>query len=459
MAAPKPQRPAAPGVRLDIAIIGAGIAGLSHAIALSDAGHKCTIYESSPEISEFGAGIQLSANSVRIFHAWGLEDHFKRVVNVPSQMSIRRWDTDREIGGMVFNPVSEWLYGWPYWQIHRGDLANILHEGVKRRNVDVELGRAVVKVVVEEGVLLFEDGSAVVADLIVCADGIGSRTRKALVHYEGVVVKPFKEHCYRVLLKKEAMMKDEETAVLMEPNTSSNVWFGPGLVVLCYVVRGGELFNVVISVLRPNTDGPVTRWNQSANIQDIKRLLKGWCPVVQKMGDLVEEAAVWTLAEVPTVKRYVSDNGRFAVVGDAAHAILPHLGQGSSMAAEDAAAMAEFLSTIQSTSELPRVMSAWSDMRQQRVERLRQIAQANSEMFRLPDGPLQQKRDEQLARNMQTWEKQMAELGENGLRDRMQAQKPELDPDQTDFSTTEAQMYINGYDVAVDARIVASQVK
>ena len=438
-------------VPLTVTIIGAGIAGLSTAIALSRSGHHCTIYEAHAAGSEVGAGIQVSANGVRVLDAWGLIPHFKGLVDRPEELRLRRWEDGKEIGSMPAGKVNEWNYGYGHWCIYRQDLWRVLFEAVRREKVAVNFGRRVVEVSAGEGSVLFEDGKMVNSDLVVCADGIGGKTREAIEAFRGVKVKAYKEHAYRIVLAREDMLKDEETAGLIEKSTQTS-WPGEGLFTIWYSLRNGELFNIVASVPRPNPDAPVAEWNHPGDVEEFRGLLAGWCPVVQKVANLVKSISVWTLGEIPPVKGYVSENGRLAVVGDAAHAILPYANQGSAMAMEDAAAMSEFLSTAHNKDQLRHAIQAWSDFRVKRVEKVRRIAQGNANSLTLPDGPAQENRDEQWAASTKVWREDLEKLGEEGWKQSIQAQRPEVDVTAETFGSAEARMFINGYDVISEAR-------
>ena len=200
---PTPRR-----LSLNVTIIGAGIAGLSTAIALSRSGHHCTICEAHAAHSEVGAGIQVSANGVRVLDAWGLLPYFEGLVDRPEELKLRRWEDGKEIGSTPAGKVNEWNYGYGHWCIYRQDLWRVLFEAVERTGVDVRFAKRVKEVKQMEGRVVLEDGEVIDSDLVICADGIGGKAREAVEAFKGVGVKAYKEHAYRIVLTREDMLKD-----------------------------------------------------------------------------------------------------------------------------------------------------------------------------------------------------------------------------------------------------------
>lgn len=268
------------------------------------------------------------------------------------------------------------------------------------------------------------------------------------------------------------MDSDPETAELVS-GQSTTYWCGSHTALLGYTVAAGQLYNIVVPVPRPS-DAPVAKWNGPGDPNELRALLKDYCPLVQKVLGYVEECNKWTIGDVPKLGKYASENGRLVVVGDAvriqshcslrqtladtfaqAHAIIPHVGQGGGQALEDAAALAEFVSGMSNKNELALRMQQFQSFRQPRVEIIRRIAFGNQKMFTLPDGPEQVKRDAMLAAGTQKWKAALREHGEEGYRAGMRDVKP--DPDAEDIRSPEGRMYLYGYDVVAEVRKVLGQ--
>ncbi|EED17311.1 monoxygenase, putative [Talaromyces stipitatus ATCC 10500] len=421
-----------PGIQLKITVIGGGMAGLASAIALSDMNpnHQITVLESNASLSEFGAGLQLFANSTRILHKWGLTPALERVAFQSSHVSIRRWEDDAELTFNMNNPYSTWLYGWPQWQIYRPDLQKALFERAKEfPNVSVLFAKSVKSVDAMTGTVYTVDGEVFEADLTVAADGIWSRARRCLPASKDVSPTAYREHNYRAVIPRSRMLSNAITAPFIA-SPEAKLWVGPGVFVLGYTVASKELYNLVIGVPRPSEGVPVGSWNHPANLETMRGLVSGWCEEVRALASLVQEDCVsWTLGEVPPIPSFVSTSGRVALVGDAAHSLLPHAAQGAGMAFEDAAGLSEFVRHLRSKEDLPKVMDAWSHFRQARVDHLRNISRGNASDMTLPDGELQIARDMKWSTIRDKQRAQWAELGLEKIREKMIREKPTPDPD------------------------------
>ncbi|CAI7636553.1 unnamed protein product [Penicillium crustosum] len=439
-----------PGIPLKITVIGCGMAGLSSAIALSDINpdHQITVLESNASLSEFGAGLQLFANSTRVLNKWGLTPALEKVAFQSAHLSIRRWKDNSELSFNLNNPSSTWIYGWPQWQVYRPDLQQALYERVKQLpNVSVK------SVDHETGTVHTGDGELFEADITVAADGIWSRARRCLPASKYVSPIAYREHHYRAVIPRSRMLSNPITAPFMaSPEAKS--WVGPGVFVLAYTVASAELYNLVIGVPRPSEGVPVGAWNHPANIETMRGLVSEWCEEVRELASLVQEGECvsWTLGEVPPIPSYVSTSGRVALVGDAAHALLPHAAQGAGMAIEDAASLAEFVGHLRSREDLPKVMSAWSQFRQARVDHLRDISRGNAVDMTLPDGDCQIARDEKWNAIRDKQRAQLAELGQEKVREKMIRERPAPDPACKSTFEPGGRMWINGFDVSEESK-------
>lgn len=445
-----------PGIPLKITVIGGGMAGLSSAIALSDINpdHQITVLESNPSLSELGAGLQLFANSTRVLHKWGLTQALEKVAFQSSHLSIRRWEDNTELSFNMNNPASTWIYGWPQWQIYRPDLQQALYGRVKQLpNVSVLFGRSVKSVDHETGTVHTTDGEIFEADFTVAADGIWSRARRCLPASKDVSPIAYREHNYRAVIPRSRMLSDPITAPLMaSPEAKS--WVGPNVFVLGYTVASEEFYNLVVGVPRASEGVPVGSWNHPANVETMRALVSDWCEEVRALASLVQdgECVSWTLGEVPPIPSYVSTSGRVALVGDAAHALLPHAAQGAGMAIEDAASLAEFVGHLRSREDLPKVMDAWSQFRQARVDHLRSISRGNASDMTLPDGERQIARDEKWNAIRDKQRAQLAELGPEKVREKMIRERPTPDPACKSTFEPGGRMWINGFDVCEESK-------
>lgn len=188
-------------------------------------------------------------------------------------------------------------------------------------------------------------------------------------------------------------------------------------------------------------------------MQEARDMVQGFSPVVRKVWDRVTETVKWTLAEVQGVTSYVGDSGKVVLLGDAAHAMVPHGGQGAAMALEDAAALSVFVKHARSPAMLPGLMHAWQDFRMSRVEHMRRVSYGNQSWMSLPDGPEQTERDDLWSSMTKRWKEELAQLGEEGFKAK---QRPDAVPGE-DVRTPESRQWMCGYDIFSEAEKFAHQ--
>jgi salicylate hydroxylase len=316
---------------LSVAVVGAGIGGLTTALALGRAGHRVTVVERRTGFAEAGAGLQLSPNASRQLIAWGLGAALRRVAGEPERVVIRATRSGRTIGGIALGPLMRERFGAPYWVVHRADLQTILLDAVRALpNVRLGLGRSVDNLSQgERGAVLAlaTAGGAretLEADCIVGADGLWSSVRSAL----GDTRKP----AFRGFVAWRTTIPRAQAPTGLNGN-ETGLWLGPRHHVVHYPVSGGRDLNIVAIERRRD---PVEGWSAPGAPDD---LLARFGSTASLLRDLLARPTSWmqwSLFDLPV--RGMAD-GRVALLGDAAHPVLPFLAQGAALAIEDAAAL------------------------------------------------------------------------------------------------------------------------
>ncbi len=317
------------GARCRVAVLGAGIGGLTAAITLASKGIEVDIYEQAPELREVGVGLHLGSNGSRILHRLGLGERLDEMGVRPAALEVRKW-----IDGQVLTrqPMGEeWAaeFGAPYYTVHRADLLRVLAESVPEGSV--HLGRRCVGYTQDEGGvrLEFADGGVASADVLVGADGVHSVVRRAIAGQEAPVFSG--TSAYRGLIP---------TAGLPSlPAETMFIWVGAEVKLLCYPVASGNLLTFVAVV--PDAEGSAESWSLPGERSDVAAALAGWDPTVQAMIERIGEVRRWALYDREPLSHW--SEGRTTLLGDAAHPMLPHHGQGANQAIEDAVALATCL--------------------------------------------------------------------------------------------------------------------
>ena len=308
-----------------VVVIGAGIGGLTAALALLKRGIDVQVYEQSNQLKEVGAGIQISSNGTRVLYALGLEDALKRVQVLPSRRVIRHWSTGETWNWFDLGATTAQRYGTPHVMLHRGDLHSLLADAVRALKPDtVKLGRrcAAISTDDDHAEVRFEDGESMYAAYVIGADGIHSKVRAGLFgsdrpEFTGCVA-------WRGLVPMEKLPPHLQTML-------GTNWLGPHGHVLHYPVRRGEIMNFISFVERD--DWQVESWVTQGTKDELANDFRGWHSDVHEIISQIETPYKWALMVRGPMPRW--SQGRVTLLGDACHPTLPFLGQGGVMAIED----------------------------------------------------------------------------------------------------------------------------
>jgi len=360
-----------------IAVLGAGIGGLTTAVALAHEGVHCEVFERNATLPGTGGGIQLSPNATAVLHRLGLAPALTGAVR-PVARELRRWRDNEIIGRVELGRAAELRYGAPYYTMRRATLCRALFEEVRRAlgPEAVRFGRRCTGVQdCGVGVVLqFADGSHSRADAVVAADGINSFVR-GLLHPSPV------RFCGHSVYR--AMLPAECAPWLCSP-ARVVVWLGPGQHCVSYPVDGGRSLNLVATVPTPAPPSAV----REISGKDLLSAYAGWHPAVRGLfavADRFDRAGLFDRPALPSWHR-----GRIAVLGDAAHPMLPFVAQGAAQAIEDADALAGHIHE-------PDAFARYAQARQARAERVVAVARAGLRDHHLADGPEQRLRDSAIA--------------------------------------------------------------
>jgi salicylate hydroxylase len=311
---------------LRVAIVGGGIGGLAAAVALGRVGVRSDIYEAAPEPRGDGVGMHLGPNGSRLLHRWGLGDQLRTVAVRPEALEIRHWRDGHTLNRQEMGDAWEAAFGAPYYTVSRADLhaalsgllpPETIHSGARCVGF-AESG--------EQVRLDFADGGQAVADVLVGADGIGSVVRRVIAGADPAVLS--RSGAIRGLVPADRVPA-------LAPR-QMYVWPGPTGRLLCYPVAAGRQFTVVAVV--PDEAGGAESWSAPASAEEFAGLFTGWHDTVLAVAGNVRQVRRWTLSDREPLDRWSTD--RTTLLGDAAHPMLPHHGQGANQAIEDAAALA-----------------------------------------------------------------------------------------------------------------------
>ena len=379
---------------MNIAIVGAGLGGLTAAAVLLQRGHRVRVFEQAAQLGEVGAGIQMSANAMKVLDAIGLREPIERVGVRPEAFEFRRFDSGEMLHRLPLGASHEQRHGAPYFQIHRGDLHQALVNAVRARDAKAITLNARVSAVTEhaDGVALTLDGATSVdTELVVGADGIKSVVRRAIVGDDSPVFTG--QVAWRCTVPTARIAPELRTAVV------STIWCGPKNHAVTYYLRRGELLNFVGCVERPWEE---ESWTARRPWAELDADYRGWHPMVRAVIGAVDRDACfrWALNNREVATRW--STARCTLLGDAVHATLPYMAQGAAMAIEDAAALARALELPVS---LPEQLARYAAHRAPRTARVVRESTEMGELYHIQDAAAMRQAfiDRDIARSRNEW--------------------------------------------------------
>ena len=364
-----PAAPSKASERRPIVVAGAGIGGLTAALALAAAGFHVVIAERTEELSEVGAGIQIGPNAGRVLARLGLDKAMAQAAIEPEAIDILNGVTGRRITSVPDSAFRR-RYGFPYRVIHRADLQSVLAAGCRRvPAIRLHLGTIVEDSKPQADGLLVRlkrsgGGEVVQATALIAADGVWSSHRESIRGSAGP--KPIGRTAWRALV----------AADVVGGFTSMKrvgLWLGPNAHLVQYPVAQGAAVNLV-AVVEEAWERP--GWNTHGEAAEINARFADWCGAARR---LIAAPIAWqkyALAPVDPTGPWVS--GRTALLGDAAHAMVPFLAQGAAMAIEDAAVLA---AALYGATDVPAALRAYEAARKPRVARLWEAAQWTGDTY------------------------------------------------------------------------------
>jgi salicylate hydroxylase len=345
--------------RLDVVVVGGGIGGLFAANALVAQGMRVRIYEQAPAIGEIGAGVFLTPNSVR---------HLKRIGLEPA---VQKWGARvgedsryfRHDGAPIAPVQVTDSSGWnATFGMHRADLvqiladalpAGVLHAGHRCTGFEQDASKARVS---------FANGASAEADIVIAADGIHSELRRHVFASSEPVFSG--SVAYRGLVPHQRIPD--------WPTDSWQMWLGKGRHFLAFPVRAGKLINYVGFV--PTDEEMKESWTAPGDPDVLRQAFAGWDPRIHQLLKEVQLTFRWALYDREPLPTWIRQ--RLTLLGDAAHPMLPHLGQGANQSIEDGMALATILAGAGRASA-PQALLAYERLRRDRVAQVQRGAREN----------------------------------------------------------------------------------
>ena len=366
--------------------MGAGIGGSVLALALEKAGLDYLVLEQAPALTEVGAGIQLSPNGVRILEWLGLGEAMALFCVEPGSHQLKDWRSGETVLQTPLRSVARKTFGAPYYHAHRADLIAAL---ASRLNPDrLRLNAKVVSASqgADKVSVVLADGGAENGDVLIAADGIHSVVRNQLFNPEAPRPSGYLAWRGMVEVGKAAHLgiEKQSTAVM-----------GPRLSIVFYYVSGGRRINWV--AIGAGDDDKRESWSQTASKEDVQKSFTGWYGHARGLVDLTDQLFVTALHDREALPTWI--NGRVALMGDAAHAMLPYHAQGAVQSIEDAWVLARCLEIGQKTEggNVSAALLKFESLRKDRAQRLQHHSRNAERWYHLEDADEIARRNARLA--------------------------------------------------------------
>jgi 6-hydroxynicotinate 3-monooxygenase len=348
-----------------IAIIGAGLGGLTAAGFLQRSGFTVHVYDQAPAFSRIGAGIILSANVIKVLRRLGLEEGLI-AAGIKSQSYVSRaWDTGEVMAEFIFDAEAERHYGGPYVHIHRGDLHAVLERGVTPGTIAFNHQLGGLEEVGDLVRLTFTNGTTIEADIVIGADGIRSKVREFVAdaeppQFSGAVA-------YRAIFPAERLNG------FKIPDCTK--WWGPDRHCLPYFLTGKRDEVYAIGVV------PTSRWDSDetslpSTRAEYLQAFAGFHADLHRVLEAVDAVSLWPIYDRERDDRW-SRGSHAVLLGDACHPMRPFMAAGGAMAVEDAAILSRCLAEFNDPAEAFRCYEA---TRIPRVGKVQVISIANTWM-------------------------------------------------------------------------------
>ncbi|KAI5361637.1 Putative FAD-binding domain, FAD/NAD(P)-binding domain superfamily [Septoria linicola] len=358
---------------LRVLVAGAGIGGLTAAIALRQQGHDVTIFEQSRMAQETGAAIHLAPNSNGLLRWLGLQAEDCGAVEC---LGFSNYAPSGHLRMSIptGHAAEKWKHPWHL--VHRGQLHSALKDRAIADGAKLTLSSRVTSVDAEAATVTFEDGQSVQGDLIVGADGVHSKSRKSI--RGGDALTPFDsgKSAFRFLIPTDLLQAGPVTAPAVEKYGYLTMWIGDDRRLVMYPCNNNTMMNFVAIHPSEESANDITGQGGWQELGSKERLLQIYHTLASPVPEILAKAdssklKVWNLLDMDKVPSFI--NGKLAVIGDAAHPFLPHQGQGGGQAIEDAVSIATLLPLGTAVEDVPARLALYEKCRYERAHKIQEF--------------------------------------------------------------------------------------
>ncbi len=358
---------------LSVAVVGAGMGGLTVAATLSQIGADVRVYEQASRFTRIGAGIQMLPNSMKVLRGIGIEDRLRSFAFAPKTHLNRVWDSG-EVTGELAMPAS--LYDAPYLCMHRGDLHDALLSTLPQARIELNKKLAGLNQTSGQVDLTFTDGSHATADLVIGADGLHSRVREVLFGPETPSVSG--RVAYRGVFP-AALLNGKDLGA------SRTKWWGLDRHVVIYYTKSDKSEVYFITSVPEAADWLTPEsWSATGDVSELRAGFDGFHDDVADVLAACPDCHKWAILDRDPLERW--SDGRVVLLGDACHPMTPYMAQGAATSMEDATILARCLDQT-AADDIPQALQLYEAVRKPRTSRIQAISRANTWLQRAGQDP------------------------------------------------------------------------
>jgi salicylate hydroxylase len=352
---------------LRIAIVGGGIGGLTAALALRARGLDVTVFEQAEILREIGAGVSIHPNAARLLRRVGLRDQLQKIGSPIAGITLR--NSQGEPITTPEGPAAPAFSGGDQgYNVHRASFVNLLFDALPKETVTLGHRCIQLKETDDRIRLSFANGASAEADVVIGADGIRSIVQREI----GLQSRPTSDGimAYRGLIPAERLPWASDLS-------NPALWLGAGRSFLLYPVARGQLINMVAFV--PTDTDSEESWSAPGDLDALATEYAGWDKPVQDTIKALDETFRWGIYDRAPLPYW--STGRITLMGDAAHPMVPHVGQGAGQSIEDGFTLAVLLEGC-STGEVGDRLKLYEAIRRERTSKVQALARAAGKLYR-----------------------------------------------------------------------------
>lgn len=360
-----------------IIIAGAGIGGLTAALTLRQAGHEIVLIEKARALSEVGAGLQLSPNACSVLDRLGVLSELEHLGHTPGNLRIWSGKSGKQLGKVRLGDFIRERHHQPFIVIHRADLHRTLLKRVEATDgISLRLGTELTGVnagSTDNLVCAFQNESetgTIRCKALIGADGVWSKTRRLIPNHSNARFSG--QVAYRTTIPIEKVPE--------KWRQDSGLWLHKDSHLVHYPIRSGKELNIVALA---REDWQDETWNAPVKKDDVLHRFRNWPAETRNLLSSTDNWLKWALCAVDASGPWT--HGNIALLGDAAHAMLPYMAQGAAMSIEDAALLA--MNFPAETTNVSAALRAYERSRKPRAARIQNTGFRNARVFHLSGLP------------------------------------------------------------------------